>query len=259
MKNKEKIMNLKKIRTLAVTLGASAVFGLTGCGKEEDKSFETVLESVEDSTCLDEVLSKNNTELLENITKLENYIKLSNKLNKEKIEKMYITEEQLKNETLLSIEEIENLLLEYNTDKNNEEKLFRLNVQQKLVNKFIVSKGYGYASDLGIWVLKTKIADSYNLNTDISTNIAEIITIPSKTKMNYDESDPGNFNQYIPVGTGEVYLNNDYSNLLSNIYTLQEQLENTDSQYNNDRNDLIENSINNMERILKKEYKLKLK
>ena len=259
MKNKDKIIKLKKIRTLAVTFGASAIFGLTGCRKEEDKSFEEVLESIEDSTCLDEVLSKNDTELLDNITKLEDYIKLSNKLNKEKIEKMYITEEQLKGETLLGIEEIEKLLSEYNEDKTNEEKLFKLNIQQKLVNNFIVSKGYEYTSELGIWVLKSKIADSYKVNTDISTDIAESITILSKSDMRYDLSDPNNFEKYIKVGTGNVKINTDYSNLLSNIYTLQEYSGNTGYLYNGDRNDLLENSINNMERILIKEYKLKLK
>lgn len=259
MKNEGKIQNLKKIRTLAVTFGASAVFGLSGCGKEEDKSFETVLESVEDSTCLDEVLSENDAELLDNITKLENYISLSNKLNKEKIEKMYITSEQLEGETLLSAEEIESLLVEYKANKNNEEILYKINIQQKLMNNFIVSEGYKYTSDLGLWVLKSKIADSYKVNTDISTDIAESITIQSKSKMNYDESDPSNFKQYIEVGTGQVEINNDYKNLLSTIYSLQENLGNKDYSYNKSRNNLIENSINNMERIIQKEYKLKLK
>lgn len=255
MKNKDKIRKLKKVRVLAIALGTSAVFGLSGCGKEEDKSFEKVLESLEDNTCLDEVLSKNDAELLYNITKLEDYLELSNKLNKEKIDKVYIPEEQLKKETLLKVDEIETLLTKYKENKEDEKSLYQLNVQEKLINNFIASEGYKYTSKLGLWLLKSKIADSYKVNTDIATDIAESITIPSKSEMRYDQKYPSDFEQYLPVGTGEVKINNDYSNLLSAIYKLQEN----SNFYNKTKNESLEYSIKDMKRIMPKKYKLKLK
>lgn len=141
MKNIDKIKRLKKMRNIAIAFGTSAVFGLSGCGKKEDKPFEKTLEAIESSTCLDEVIYRNNNELLNNITKLEKCIKLSNKINKEKIETMYVSDETLKEKQLLESEEIEILLDEYKKDKSNEELLYEVNIQQRLLDNYIVSNG----------------------------------------------------------------------------------------------------------------------
>lgn len=97
------------------------------------------------------------------------------------------------------------------------------------------------------------------LDTDIGVIIAESITIPSKGDTNYDEKDPDLFDKYIQVGNGQVSINRDYSSLLSTIYQLQENLGNNGYSYNEERNDLLKDSINDMEKIVSKEYKLKLK
>lgn len=247
-------MGNKKVRKWIIggTLGLGlGVVALTKCSAQEDLPFETVLESAQDNTILDEYLKLKSPDLLDSVSLLEKYIDLSEKLNKKKIEKMYITKEQLAEATLLEPNEVEDLLNSYSKDKKNEELLFKINVQIKLVNKFIIEEGYGISSELSLLTLKAKVAESYRLPTDLTIQIMDLIKVPS-------QEDYNNFKS-ITINDEEIVLWWDYMKLIKDIYELQHNIGKTDDQYNKDRNEMILNSINSAEKKLTKSYNPKFK
>lgn len=258
MEKKDKIKNLKAFKNILTMSSLSIVLALTGCSKE-DKSFKDTLDENKNNTYLDEFIKENKSNIIEEVTILEEYIKLSNKFNESKIEKMYITSEQLKESTLLKPTEIKELIFQYTEDSKDEETLYQLNVQRKLVDNFIVTEGYRISADLNILILKIKLAESYGLPFEITSQIVDNIKIPSSTEMNYDNSNVELHKDTIKIGKYNILIDNEQQQLLKKIYELQQNMGNNNYEYNQDRNNMITSAINSGEKMIPKNYLLKIR
>lgn len=255
------IMKRKQLKNMLAMIGLSLVIGTTGCSKSENKNFAETLEENQDNTCLDDVIKTIEPNLLEKVTMLEQYIDLSNELSKYDIPKMYITEDILNESELLDIIDIKQLYDEYEKDggtENKDDLLNKLNIQKKLVNKFILDEGYKISSDLALLTLKSKIADSYGLpTTNLTTELANNITIQP-----YSEYYNGNeFDDTFSIGSKEVLILDDYNEILNQIYDLQMNISNINNNYNynEDRNIKIKNAIGTSRKMISKNYTLRFK
>jgi len=252
-------MTIKKFKKLFTMYVLAIVLSTTGCGKSENKGFAETLEENQDNTCLDEVIKSKQSNLLEQVNKLKEYIDLSNELNNYNIPKMYISEDVLNESKLFSVDEINQLYDDFKQDEmteNYDELLNELNIQVILVNNFIKDEGYKISSGLTLLTLKTKIAESYGLpSINYTVGLVDKFQLPSYKDFNAGENSCDTFK----IGSKEIKILYDYKKMLNDIHELQNCIGRASGGYNKERNEMISNAINSAEKMLPKSYTLKFK
>lgn len=242
MNNKKRIDRLKR---LSVLIGLSTALSLVECcNKNNNKTFDYVMESVSDETCFDEVAGD---ELIDSVNELESYIDLSNELSK-----LYLDDVNydLSNYKLRKPEEISTLIDNY--DRNN---TIDLCIQNKLVNNYIRNYGYNIMDEAILNGIKSRIADL----GDIDSLYVDNIDVMDRKTFNAIMS--SGYAKPLLIGNLDISRNKDFINLLISLYDMQENVSyskeyDKNIYYNKGRNKLIKNAIDNLKKIYSNEYKL---
>ena len=239
-------MRIDRLKRLSVLIGLSTALSLTGCcNKNNNKTFDNVMESVSDETCFDEVVGD---ELLDSVSELEGYINISNELSKIYLEDI---NSDLSNYELKKPEEIGVLIDNY--DRNN---TFDLCVQNKLVNNFIKNKGYNIMAEATLDGIKSRIADLDNIDIQY---VRDIEVMDRKT---FNAIISSGYSKPLLIGDLDISDDTAFINLLTSIYDMQEfessnKEYNNDVYYNKDRNKLILHAINSLKKVYSNKYEVK--
>ena len=243
--------NTKKIAAiLSMSLGLTL---MTGCSNHQKVS--KIVSEMQDTTCLDEVMTN---EGLEKIDELLEYIDLSNTMNKLKLKDVDINLEEF---NLLSPYDIRKLLSAYK-NKDNSDYLSKedrsllkkeLIIEKYLVNDYIY-QSYDLVADFLLAVLKSEILDAEGLDE----NSIESIKILGE-KESLINNTPTTIGDYILLTDDIKTSDKNLWNSLKSLYSMQNKGESNNKNYeptayNKGRNKMIKEAINRGIKTAKKEY-----
>lgn len=243
--------NTKKIKAIML-LSTSLV--LCGCSKtdEDKKKIIEVLEEAKDTTYFDEIME---SERLDNLYLLEEYLEISKNLHDTKFQR--IEDVDRNEQELLTPDEIRGKLYLYQARKNlsnkEQEDLDRtLTIQEKQVNSKIYYS-YNFMANATLIALKTEILTVKGLDE----TAYDTINIQEYSKSGLDI--PGTC--YVYIDEYKANINSSLGNLLKSVYLMQQEGEtgytyktiNVDI-YNSDRNKFIQDAIDNIKNVLREDY-----
>lgn len=246
-KRKETILRLKLLAT------ALACVPMVSACNRPSTSFGGTMYGVYENTCFDEMVGD---EFVKEISRLEEYINISDKLNKLDLVDNTNTNNYLNcylgNSAYLNalIDDYENK--NYDTYSKDELNAL-LYVQNKLVNEYIYHNGYDIMASATLNCLKARIADASGLS------VSEAKKITVMDKKTYDQVASEIFPS-IFIGEYDISKCDDLLDLLNSVYEMQSNDSKVSHDefvsYNKDRNKIILKAINNLKNSLVSEYKI---
>ncbi len=259
-KNRAKRIWLRTLLIILIGSFSIACIAYLVSRKSKKESIQTYLQKELDDTYFDDFIEE---ELEEKLINLEKYVKLSNELNKIVGKKYSIEEKYLEDEKLKEPDEINQIIENFNKSNKDVSFLKELKIQSCLINKYLKTDGYEIMADALLYGLKIEFVDAYGLDENISKQIYETITIPSYNQMKFDSIDDRV--RSVNIQNNKVYFNNKLENILSLVYTLQnnDSKENTTGyNYNKDRNEMLEEGLYDLKSLIESNSefrKLKIK
>lgn len=260
--NKNNVKRIK-LRILIIALTSTMALGAILASiaylfnKKEKNDIKSIITQEADNTYFDDFMVE---ELEKDLICLEEYIKLSNELNKILGKEYTIEEKYLEDGVLKSPEEISKIISKYDETKKDIDVLKELKIQTGLVNKYLKTDGYDILANALLYAFKIEFIDAYGLDKEISKKILEEIVVPSYEQMNFGDLEDRK--DSIIIGKNPVYYNYRLENVLSKIYTLQDNAgkQNTNGyNYNKDRNKLLEDSFDMLKDLIEEQSKIKIK
>jgi hypothetical protein len=259
-----KFVNNLKINWKSFIFGTSMalVMSTTGCNtfKSNSTSITDAISENVDKTCFDEYLenNKDSAKFVDEVTILEQYISLSNTINKLEFERSKV--ENLDEQELMSVKDLKKLIKNYKEgtrlpDIQREELAINLNIQEKLVNQ-VIYKDYELIENISLLLVKAKIADALDFSYD---KIDKIVLPDRSDYLSYD----GAFMFMLDDNLYKVDFKrkSDLDNLIVNVYDMQENgtygykkgaTEEEQCEYNESRNEIIQEVFDDIRYILEK-------
>ena len=249
MARNEKKKNFLILKRIYCFLGVASLVGLVGCSSNHHskKSFTDVVAQHSDINSFDDITPE---ELIEEVGDLEEYLKLSEQLHSLNLDSSFVVFNDAIQ--LLSVEEL-NWMCEQSNDFEKE-----LAVQEKLVNRKIY-ESYSLMEKVTSYCIKSKIIDSFQLDSsDIDS-----IYIPEEN-FNFEEPTTTlSFSDDVERNTLVFEMDSDFTKGINDVYNMQHKGESNDYirydsektyQYNKERNQLIEQALDDTKVLLSNEY-----
>ena len=251
-----KINNVNKFKKLSLILVLCSIMGINGCGSRKNERFDTVIDNVSSDTYFDDVIDE---DVIKQVSDLEEYIKISNNLNKMNLLDNTSMEDYF-DSYLMSPWEINYLIDEYENCRsiNRENISKKLYIQNKYVNDYLHDYGYDIMSYVTLIGFKVRIADAGKMDMDKINSLR----VPSQDV--YDAYRNNSLFGRFWINDYDISSCSDLTNLLESIYDMQNNASNASKdngsvEYNRDRNKLLMNAINNLKKIYSNEYEVNKK
>lgn len=201
-------------RTGTILKGVVVVFGLFFIAYQLVKAGQQtkvtkLIEKIKSKSCIDEKLAKTDSELLEWIATIQEYIELAEELNE--IEKIHISLEEIQNKKVPTLEEALERIKQYRKNKDEESLKYQLNIDGMLINNYLNNpETINRIANYSKLAVICETADTCLQNPEEAAIFADTIFLPDELS-NYQKGD------LIAITTEDGYgilLNKEYSELI---------------------------------------------
>lgn len=168
-----------------------------------------LIEKIKSKSCIDEKLAKTDSELLEWIATIQEYIELAEELDE--IEKIHISLEEIQNKKMPTLEEALERIKQYSENKDEELLKYQLNIDAILINNYLNNpETINRIANYSKLAVICETADTCMQNPEEAATFADTIFLPDELN-NYQKGD------LIAITTDDGYgilLNKEYSELI---------------------------------------------